>query len=242
MYSFELFDQKLTFVFQPIVEVDAQGKRVNTIAHEILLRDAETDCFPLNFFQEQLQSNEKILPLYTCYAEGITQYFKENPTHHLNVNINPNQFFLQATYEHFKKLELFSDQITFELTESPYVEGMSSIDYIADLLSVITHIKEMGFHVALDDVGTGENTLQLAEKLSTEIEVLKFTTVPFHIRRANQGNHLLRSWRVFANKKRLPLIIEGIETSEQAQVFAELGYTLQQGYYWNEQEQLSNWS
>lgn len=114
-------------------------------------------------------------------------------------------------------------RIVFELTEAGAVHEVERVR------AVIDHYEQQGFHIALDDVGSGFASLQALVhlrpgiiKLDQEI-VRGLSRDPF--RRA-----LVEGIAGFCRRTRRALIAEGIESDEDLHALLELGVPFGQGY------------
>ena len=117
------------------------------------------------------------------------------------------------------------DKIELEITESMLTENMNK------LLDSMTQLKEAGFHISVDDFGSGYSSLNL-------ITLLPFDTLKI------DGGFFLKNTLTEKNKKVITSIVdlaknlnfstvsEGVETDEQVNFLRELGCDMIQGYYY----------
>jgi len=114
-------------------------------------------------------------------------------------------------------------RFVFELTET------GAMSDLAKVRALLAHYQSQGFHIALDDVGSGFASLQALVHLRPGIvkldqEIVRGVSVdPF--RRA-----LVEGISGFCRKSRRALIAEGIETPGDLQVLSELGVAFGQGF------------
>ena len=113
-------------------------------------------------------------------------------------------------------------QVVFEVTE----RGL--LAHPPDLLRKVVALREEGFAIALDDVGTDVNALALLDVLAPDVIKLDLSLVQSrtHFQQARTwaavlAHHELAGTRVLA---------EGIETAEHLQRALALGATLGQGF------------
>lgn len=229
------FDERFCFDFQPIVRVDETGKQVKVIAQEALLHTVDTGKFPVEFFIECINSEEQNSQLFQNYIQMADDFFQTHRSVRLHLNVDPKQIQLAATWKDLHQLLPFSSHVTLELTERPMTDGISNACQGDAMKASISAIHKLGFKIALDDVGTGENTMKLAEAIGNEVDCLKFTLINYCVETYDSLCDALREWRSFADGLGIPLILEGIETKEQACFFAHEGFFLQQGFYWDKQ-------
>jgi len=92
----------------------------------------------------------------------------------------------------------------------------------------VLRLREMGFPLALDDLGTGHATFDTLLKLCPEyLKLDKVLTQSMHIKARNS---LLESMVGHARRLGAKVIAEGIETKEQLQAAVESGCHFGQGY------------
>lgn len=226
-------NQQLYFEFQPIVQVNENGDFERIIAKEALLRSNDTAGFPENFFNLSTKSELETNQLFDRFFELVLNFFKHNNQIRLHVNIDPKQIKLSSTASKLQHWLPFVDLVTIELTEGQMTDGVRNINQIEIIKQYLDQMRDLGFCTALDDVGTGENQMDLAELLEKQFDLIKFTLIPYSRLPEEQLKKELLKWQHFATQNHLKLIIEGIETIEQADYFAKQGFRLQQGFYWD---------
>lgn len=115
--------------------------------------------------------------------------------------------------------------ISLELTEtSSVVDGPSIRRHIDD-------VHALGFRVLLDDFGSGWSSL---ERLVTlEPDGIKIDAQLTRFIDTERGRALLRAIAAIARELKMSMVIEGVETREQADTAIELGCTLAQGFLWS---------
>ena len=117
-------------------------------------------------------------------------------------------------------------ELLLEITESAYTENAKQI------IDVVTAIRESGFHIEMDDFGSGYSSLNMITALP--IDALKFDLQ--FIRTAfleHKDTRLLEAVIGLAKSLGLPTIAEGVETAEQMLALRGMGCDLVQGYYFS---------
>lgn len=115
--------------------------------------------------------------------------------------------------------------LCIEITESVLAQDLEqSVDRLAEL-------QELGIHLAVDDFGTGYSSLSSVHRFP--IDVLKIDrSFISTIGREGEAGALLGGLVLFARSVDLTTVAEGVETEQQAELVAELGYDLAQGYHY----------
>lgn len=233
MTKLNRMEQQLFFEFQPIVQVSKNGEFEAIIAKEALLRSNDTNGFPENFFNLSTKSEFETDQLFDCFFKMVNNFFENNNQIRLHVNIDPKQIKLSSTASKLQHWLPFVNLVIIELTEGQMTDGIRNINQIEAIKAYLDQMRNLGFRTAMDDVGTGENQMDLAESLKKRFDLIKFTLVPYINLPDEQLKKELAKWQQFAKQNALEFIIEGIETAEQAGYFANQGFRLQQGFYWD---------
>ena len=101
-----------------------------------------------------------------------------------------------------------------EITETAYTGESEAVDRLtADL-----HTR--GFSTYMDDFGTGQSTLAMLKNVNVDVIKLDRTFVPVD---GDQGRsvQIISSMLEMAQSLHLPVVVEGIETNEQATCYAK---------------------
>jgi EAL domain-containing protein (putative c-di-GMP-specific phosphodiesterase class I) len=90
-------------------------------------------------------------------------------------------------------------------------------------------IQAMGVRIALDDFGSGYNSLEYLGRLPIDILKIDMSLVQrVHIE--SQRREVLRAIGHIAEKLGLEIIVEGVELEEQRRVLLDLGFVQAQGF------------
>jgi EAL domain-containing protein (putative c-di-GMP-specific phosphodiesterase class I) len=118
----------------------------------------------------------------------------------------------------------FAQQIILEITER------ASLDEVHDVRQRIGALREMGFRIAVDDLGAGYAGLNSFALLEPEFVKLDMTLVrDLHISRTKRT--VVRSMVNLAKDMGTLVVGEGIECREEREALVELGCDYLQGYY-----------
>ena len=122
--------------------------------------------------------------------------------------------------------DLSSDEILLEITESAYTNDTEQI------INTVNKLRKIGFKIEMDDFGTGYSSLNMISKLP--IDALKLDMS--FIRTAFNEKHDTRMIEVIigiADYLGVPVIAEGVETTEQLKALRAMGCDIVQGYYFS---------
>lgn len=144
----------------------------------------------------------------------------------LNVDANTimEDFYSPAEVRRaLEPLGFFPSQIVLEILEK-------NIEDPQRLAKFVEHYKEMGFKIALDDFGAGESNFERIHTIHPSIVKLDRMMLHHLADSANGGNILKRVVALLREMGSM-VLVEGIETEEQAMMVLETDADLVQGYY-----------
>ena len=146
----------------------------------------------------------------------------------ISVNVSVVQFrnqgFIEDVRVALQEAGLEAQYLELELTESILAENLDGTR------SILEQLKNLGVSLAIDDFGTGYSSLAYLTKLP--FDTLKIDQA--FIRGTEKHNWaIVRAVAQLARSLGLKIIAEGVETSEQADVLADLGCHIAQGYLYS---------
>ncbi len=114
-----------------------------------------------------------------------------------------------------------------EITESAYVDGA------VDVTSILKAFKNKGFTILMDDFGSGYSSLNTLRQFPIDVIKidLKFLTNFDNSAEADKGRTIIESIVSMAKRLKLRIVVEGIETSEQANYCKSIGCEVAQGFF-----------
>nr|WP_251047860.1 EAL domain-containing protein [Planococcus sp. ISL-109] len=128
-----------------------------------------------------------------------------------------------TTLDLLKKYGLSPDQVVLELTEKEAVSDYQSFERAID------NYRKYGFRIAIDDAGTGYNSLKNIISLKPEfIKLDKFLIRDIYKQPAQQ--QLVELLLEFPAQSNTFMIAEGIENVEELQFLKKIGVHFGQGY------------
>ncbi|GGJ61145.1 EAL domain-containing protein (putative c-di-GMP-specific phosphodiesterase class I) [Anoxybacillus voinovskiensis] len=224
----EITERKMfTNVFQPIYHLPSQ----TIVGYESLLRCPLIKSPDLLFDAARKQGyvHELDMASIANSIQTFDLYYQQNYVNDLflAVNVYPSTmsfpFFPQFLEKIITKTCLSNRQIILEINESEPLKDISKI------MKNISSLKEKGFIIALDDLGTGEHSLYTL--LEIEPDVIKFDNYLAKDLSSNPKKQKVLTYFLdfFDNNKKI--ILEGIETKEDMLCAQKIGVPYAQGYY-----------
>ena len=147
----------------------------------------------------------------------------------LSVNISPKDFYYLDLYKVImdlvRKYEIPPSRLRLEITESAF-----AID-LKKQVELVEKLQEAGFIVEMDDFGSAYSTLNTLKDIP--VDVLKMD-MKFMAKAADadRSANIIQMIVGMADKLRMDVIAEGVETKEQADFLGSVGCDIIQGYYY----------
>lgn len=214
----------VSYVFQPIVNV----KTGKAYAYESLMRSKDpaikspTEILALAHAQHKLRHIERMT--WFNSLEAYRKYEKEFGGRQIFINSIANQILSDSDLvEISEKYSDVLDKIVIEFTEEERL--------VDDLVATKrASIKKWKGKLAVDDYGAGYSTDSVLLMLEPD-----FVKVDMYIIRGIDKNkskqRLLKNLVDFAHERRMKVVAEGVETSEELKSVIEAGVDFVQGFY-----------
>lgn len=114
--------------------------------------------------------------------------------------------------------------IEFELTESSFISDNHK------LVELTYNLQKGGFHVLMDDFGSGYSSLNSLKDIKVDVLKIDINFLPTSTSDERAGK-ILTSVVSMANALDLNVVVEGVETRDQADFLISIGAYEAQGYY-----------
>ena len=155
---------------------------------------------------------------------------KSKTTFALSINVSVRQFVQTNFFEVLIKSILYFGEknlpITIEITESLFIE---SIDV---LRPIFTKMKDHNISLALDDFGTGYSSLSMLRDVPIdELKIDKSFVQDINKNKTDKA--MVKSIIGMGKNLNMRVLAEGVETAEHAEILAEYGCDLFQGYHFS---------
>ena len=146
----------------------------------------------------------------------------------VSVNISPNQIneegFLAQLKGMLEEFRIRPELLRLELTENTLIEASSRT------IAQMTVLRKLGVQVMIDNFGTGYASLSFLRNLP--VSGLKIDQGFIRGLPDDRGNSaIMQAIMTLAEKLRLQVIAEGVETAQEMQALRELGCRMMQGHF-----------
>ena len=214
--------------FQPIVNAREQA----VVGHECLIRLPRPEAkFPYNG-QDIIDAaiSRGDLHIFDSYSRqsAVRNAAKQGMHGRVFINFTPSSiydpaFCMMSTLQSMESTNFKPSDIVFEVVECENVSNPKHLRKIVD------YYRNKGFGVALDDVGTGSNSLQMIADIQPDYIKLDKSIVWKY--QSEIGLRLLRKLTEFANESNIAVIAEGVEHAAMRDTLLDTGISLMQGYF-----------
>lgn len=147
----------------------------------------------------------------------------------ISVNVSTKDFYYADLYKVFTSLveayEVEPNKLHIEITETVFMQDIGA------RLTVIEQLRDYGFHLEIDDFGSGYSSLSMlkdieADTLKIDMTFLEETNNPIRART------ILCSIITMAKELGMTVITEGVQNREHEEFLAQMGCDIFQGYYY----------
>jgi EAL domain-containing protein (putative c-di-GMP-specific phosphodiesterase class I) len=114
-------------------------------------------------------------------------------------------------------------RVVLEITER------ASLDNVKDVSSRVKKLKEIGFRIAIDDLGAGYAGLASFTQLDPEVVKIDMSLTR-NIDTHHQKQSIVRSMKKLCDDLRVLMVVEGVETKAERDTLVSLGCDIFQGY------------
>lgn len=210
----------LTMHFQPIVHAKDRGR----FACEALLRSGDKSLPHPGAILDAAERLEKITTLGRAVRAQCAKVIASSPDRGLVfINLHLLDLFDKQLTSPFSPLSKVANRVVLEITERTSLEGQHDVRYR------VAELRELGFKIAIDDLGGGHARMGTFTPLDCDFVKLDMSLVR-DIDRHAMKQRLVRSVTELCKDQGTKVIGEGVETEAEAKVLVDLGCDFLQGY------------
>jgi EAL domain-containing protein (putative c-di-GMP-specific phosphodiesterase class I) len=206
--------------FQPIVHADR-----SLFGYESLLRSTDKSLPHPGAILDAAEQLERVTKLGRIVRNKVAAAVAPAPPSRgiVFVNLHANDLFDRSLTSTFAPLTKIAHRVVLEITERTSLDGMRDVRYR------VAELRELGFRIAVDDLGGGHARMNALTPLDCDFVKLDMSLVrdcdshPMKQRLIASIVHLCRD-------QGMKVIGEGVETSAEALTLVDLGTDLLQGY------------
>lgn len=229
-FQYALSNGRITYHLQPQVDM----KTGEIIGAEALTRwiDKDSSLISPATFIPALEESGFVVTLDKYIWQGVASWLRERINRGLRVvpislNVSRVDILACDVAEHMGALaaqyNLPPKLMRIEITETAYTGESEAVDKLT------ANLHARGFSTYMDDFGTGQSTLAMLKNVNVDVIKLDRAFVPV------DGDHgrstqIISSMLEMAHSLHLPVVVEGVETNEQANMLRQMGARYAQGF------------
>lgn len=229
-FQYALSNGRITYHLQPQVDM----KTGEIIGAEALTRwiDKDSSLISPATFIPALEESGFVVTLDKYIWQGVASWLRERINRGLRVvpislNVSRVDILVCDVAEHMGALaaqyNLPPELMRIEITETAYTGESEAVDKLT------ANLHARGFSTYMDDFGTGQSTLAMLKNVNVDVIKLDRAFVPV------DGDHgrstqIISSMLEMAHSLHLPVVVEGVETNEQANMLRQMGARYAQGF------------
>jgi EAL domain-containing protein (putative c-di-GMP-specific phosphodiesterase class I) len=207
--------------FQPIVNADGFG----LYGCEALLRSAEPSLPHPGAVLHAAERLERVQELGRVIRDRAATRLREEGCQQgqLFINLHPQDLCDDHLLDVRAPLTAVAPRVVLEITER------ASLDGVGDLRRRVERLRDMGFRIAVDDLGAGY--AGLASFVALQPDIVKIDMSLIHgVDLDPTRQKLVRSMTNVCRDMGILVVAEGVETESERDVLVELGCDLLQGF------------
>ncbi len=209
----------LWMAYQPIV---SWAKR-KIFAYEALVRTTEPTIPHPGALLAAAERLDRLPDLGRAIRDHVATVVAKAPCECIFVNLHTRDLLDEQLYSSAAPLSKVAKRVVLEITER------AALDDVPDSRARVARLRQLGFRIALDDLGAGYAGLTAFAQL--EPEVVKFDMSLIRgLHLAPAQRKLVTSMATLCSEMGLLVVAEGVETSEERDAVVLAGCGLIQGY------------
>lgn len=233
LFDNEIRTERIRIFFQPKVDI-VSHKVKGAEALSRMVDENEQPISPVSFVPV-LENTGKVVELDRYVRRHVFATIKEwidggNEPVPISVNLSKMDFYeknlAENIYKEFKKYNIPSEYIEFELTESLFFQDSEEIT------REVEKLREYGFRVSMDDFGVGYSNLNSLGILP--VDIIKFDRGFVRNSITNESSYQIMLSLISVLKKiNYDIVCEGIETRMDEKMVFECGCDMAQGFLYD---------
>lgn len=213
--------ERLWMAYQPIVHWPNRA----VFAYEALVRSNEPSLMnPLDLF-DAAERLGRLRDLARRIRDQVAQFAPQMPDGALLfVNLHPPDLEDPELFSSASPLAALAPRMVLEITER------ASLDGVKGLSVKVGRLRELGFRIAIDDLGAGYAGLSSFSHLEPDFVKLDMSLIRGVDTSPRKRSVVQAMARLCANELAIQVICEGVETPQERDVLALDSCNLMQGY------------
>jgi len=209
----------LWMAYQPIVRCATES----TYAYEALMRSSEKTLPHPGAILDAAQRLGRLEEVGRATRAHVAVTLAKSPVPLVFVNLHSSDLLDEQLWSPQAPLSQHAPRVVLEITER------ASLDGIDDVQARIARLRELGYRIAIDDMGAGYAGLSSIVQLQPEIMKLDMTLVR-DVNLDATRHALIGAMVALCKEMNIQVIAEGVETRAERDALSRLGADMMQGY------------
>jgi EAL domain-containing protein (putative c-di-GMP-specific phosphodiesterase class I) len=207
--------------FQPIVHAATRAR----FGYEALLRSEDKSLPHPGAILDAAERLERLAALGRGVRAHAARVIASAPAERglVFINLHLHDLFDKQLLSPFAPLSKVASRVVLEITERTSLEGQLDLRYR------VAELRELGYQIAIDDLGGGHARMGTFTPLDTDFVKLDMSLVR-DVDKHKMKQRLIGSVTQLCREQGTQVIGEGVETEAEAEVLVDLGCDLLQGY------------
>jgi EAL domain-containing protein (putative c-di-GMP-specific phosphodiesterase class I) len=212
--------ETLWMAYQPIVRWSDRS----VFAYEALVRNDEPSLRAPDALLAAAEKLGRLFDVGRAVRRSVAATIEKASTPCVFVNLHPQDLEDEDLFRTSAALTPFASRVVLEITER------ASLSHVADLKVRLASLRQLGYRLAIDDLGAGYAGLTSFTELEPEVVKLDMSLTR-SIDREPTKQKLAESMTRLCGDLGILVVGEGVETPAERDALAALGCDLLQGYH-----------
>lgn len=218
--AFDHAIRTIQMAYQPIV----RWSKRKVFAHEALVRSGDRSLQRPEDLLDAAERLGRLVDLGRAIRGSVAATLAANPDGpQIFVNLHTLDLEDPQLFDLRSPLSRHADRVVLEVTER------AALDRVRDVQSKVLSLREMGYRIALDDLGAGYAGLTSFAQLQPDVVKLDVTLVR-DVNREPTKLRLVRSMVQLCGELGMLVVAEGIESTQERDALVDGGCDLLQGF------------
>ncbi len=205
--------------YQPIVS----WNRRTVFGFEALLRSVEPTLPHPGAVLDAASRLDRLDQVGRTARDQVATVVAQAPSEFVFVNLHPKDLLDDSLYDVSSPLSKVAARVVLEITER------ATLDDVTEVRVRVARLRELGFRIAIDDLGAGYAGLTSFAHLEPDVVKLDMSLVrDVHLHQTKRK--LIRSMTEVCRDMGMMVVAEGVETPQERDALIECGSDLMQGY------------
>ena len=207
--------------FQPIVHASSRAR----FGYEALLRSRDNSLPHPGAILDAAERLERIPALGRAVRAQSAKVIADAPPERglVFINLHLLDLFDKQLTSPFSPLSKVASRVVLEITERTSLEGQADVRYR------VAELRELGFKIAIDDLGGGHARMGTFTPLDCDYVKLDMSLVR-DVHKNSTKQKVIRSMTALSQDMGMTVVAEGVETAEERDTLIDLDCDLLQGF------------